>query len=331
MKSTFSGTRILVTGGSGFIGTNLMNFLLKSGCLVCNLDMAAPLVPSHRECWKRLDILDAEGVAAAFRSFLPTYVVHLAARTDIYERNSIDGYAANMAGTENVLRAVSEMPGILRVIVTSSMLVCRIGYVPESDCDYAPPNLYGQSKVMTETITRGFGQAIPWTIIRPTTIWGPWSLRYRDEFFRVLSKGQYLHPGNDRIIKTYGYVGNAVHQICQILQAPAEKVIGKTLYVGDPPLDLGEWVDGFSLLMRGRRARRVPLLLMRLLALSGDMLGNCGIRFPLTSFRLANMTSNNVIDLQKTIDVTGDGPYSLAKATEETIRWLNECNGDGIQ
>ena len=60
-------------------------------------------------------------------------------------------------------------------LITSSQLVCRPGYVPKNYEDYAPHTLYGQSKVQTELITRAWkGAPCPWTLIRPTSIWGPW-------------------------------------------------------------------------------------------------------------------------------------------------------------
>ena len=320
--------KIIVTGGSEFIGTNLIEFLSSSGCSLLNLDIAPPLNRQHNCYWHKCDILDSEAVLSAFREFKPTHVVHLAARTDIRENNSIDGYAVNTVGTENVLRAIQETKDVQRAIITSSMLVCRLGYVPSSDTDYSPPNLYGESKVLTETITRNFGLNTVWTIIRPTTIWGPWSIRYRDEFFAVLRKGLYFHPGSKRIMKTYGYVGNVVHQINRILHAPKEQVQGRTFYVSDPPIDLYDWVDGFSQLLRGRTVRKAPLPVMQFLALCGDLAGKLGISFPMSTFRLNNMTIDNVLDLSQTIDITGPGPFSLDAGIEMTVSWLNASQGE---
>jgi nucleoside-diphosphate-sugar epimerase len=322
--------RIIVTGGSEFIGTNLIEFMSNAGCNVLNLDITPPLNRKHNCYWRKCDILDSDAVLSAFREFSPTHVVHLASRTDIMETKSIDGYAVNTVGTENVLRAIQGTAGVQRAIITSSMLVCRLGYVPSSDTDYAPPNLYGKSKVLTETITRNFGLNTVWTIIRPTTIWGPWSNRYRDEFFAVLRKGLYFHPCSRKILKTYGYVGNVVHQINGILHAPKEQIHGRTLYVSDPPIDLYEWVDGFSQRLRGSTVRKAPMPLMRFLALCGDLAGKLGIRFPMSSFRLNNMTIDNVLDISQTIAITGPGPFSLDAGIELTINWLNAAQRENI-
>jgi nucleoside-diphosphate-sugar epimerase len=314
--------KVIVTGGSGFIGTNLIEFLKYAGYRSFNLDINPPLNRNHINFWHKCDILDRKAVQHAFREFKPTHVVHLAARTDLDETNSIHEYSVNTDGTKNILYAASETTSLQSIIITSSMLVCRLGHTPLSDNDYSPPNLYGKSKVLTETITRAFGLNTTWTIIRPTTIWGPWSTRHRDEFFAILQKGLYVHPGFHKILKSYGYVGNVVNQIGKILQAPRSQIHGKTFYVSDPPIDLYEWVNGFSKKLRGCDVLRLPIPFMRLLAFFGDGVGKLGFQFPLSTFRLQNMIIDNVIDHSKTTALTGTGPFTLSEGTTKTIAWL---------
>ena len=316
--------RYIVTGGSQFIGTNLIEFLSHTGCKLLNIDINPSFNYNHKRFWQNCDIMDNKAVLSAFHEFEPTHVVHLAARTDLEETESIEGYAVNTVGTENVLNAIRKSDSVQRVVIASSMLVCRLGYTPVSDTDYSPPNLYGQSKVYTETITRKFDLKSVWTIIRPTTICGPWNIRYRDEFFALLKKGLYMHPGSQKVIKTYGYVGNIIHQINQILHAPYEQIHGKTLYVSDPPMDLHEWVNGFSRRLRGCDVRKIPLPFLRIIAHVGDIAEKIGIPFPFSTFRFKNLTIDNVIDISQTIAIAGPSPFSLDEGIEMTVKWLNE-------
>ena len=189
--------RILVTGGSGFIGTNYIELLLKSGETgFINLDNRSPRNAAHKSFWQECDLLDAPCLKKIIADFLPTHVVHLAAKTGLDEFR-LDAFAANMDGVENLLFALEEVPSVERVIFTSSLLVCRMGYVPEHDTDYQPTTLYGQSKVEGEKIIRT-QKNLPyaWTIIRPISIWGPWGEEPYKNFFKAIAQGWYFHIGS---------------------------------------------------------------------------------------------------------------------------------------
>ncbi|HRD54428.1 MAG TPA: NAD(P)-dependent oxidoreductase, partial [Flavobacteriales bacterium] len=216
--------RLLITGGSGFIGTNLVEHCLAQGISLINLDWNPPLNPAHRDHWREADILDAAAMAKSLDNFRPTHVVHLAARTDTEEHVDVDAYRQNHEGTRILLEAVKRCLSVQRIIVTSTQFVCEAGYQPKHDLDFKPFTVYGESKRLTEMATREAGLRCEWTIIRPTTIWGPWSLRYRDVLFKVMRKGLYFHPGRQRVVRSYGYVGNVVWQIMRMLEAPSERV-----------------------------------------------------------------------------------------------------------
>ena len=115
-------------------------------------------------------------------------------------------------------RRFGRRPSVERVIITSSQFVCAPGRLPENDTDYFPETVYGQSKVVTEKLTREANLPCCWTIIRPTNIWGPWHMRYRREFWRVVERGLYVHPGREPVIRCYGYVKNVAHQIRKIFK-----------------------------------------------------------------------------------------------------------------
>ena len=316
--------RILITGGSGFIGTNLVQYFLDKNLTLINVDIRQPLNCAHGPFWVQGDVLDGSSMERLFFDFQPTAVIHMAARTDIAEKKSLDGYRVNTQGTENILGCIKKTPSVRRVIITSSMLVCRLGYKPMSDEDYMPANLYGQSKVLMEQIVRKFGLPCTWLIIRPTTIWGPWNTRYRDEFLAVLQKGYYLHPGNKSVIKTFGYVGNVVYQIHQFLNLPDEDVHGRTFYVGDSPIDFRKWVEKFSEGLNEKKVRIVPTWFLRCIAFAGDVMVSLGIPFPLTTFRLMIMITPQILDVDATIKITGSPPYTMDEGVHMTIEWLRK-------
>lgn len=315
--------RLLLTGGSGFIGTNLAADALARGDEVLNLDATAPLDPGQRALWRPTDILDAGALSAAVRDFRPACVVHLAARTDCDEQTTVErGYRANTDGVRHVLEAIRATPSVERVIITSSQYVCGPGPLPRHDEDYAPHTVYGQSKVITEQLTRQAGLECCWTLIRPTNIWGPWHLRYRREAWRVIRQGLYLHPGGAPVIRAYGYVGNVVHYIRRILDEPRARVDRRTLYLSDPPADIYQWANAFSLALTGRPARKVPRWALRGIGLAGDGFSRLGIRFPLTSSRFRSMTCDYPVPVEATYALLGPPPIPLEEGVRQTVGWL---------
>ena len=315
--------RILVTGGSGFIGTNFMAFQAAQGVALLNLDWNPPLDPDHRAWWKEIDLMDQPSVQAAFDAFKPTHVVHLAARTDTDEPVDVDAYRQNHEGTRILLEVVKRCACVERIVVTSTQFVCEAGYQPKNDLDFKPFTVYGESKRRTEMITREAALTCCWTIIRPTTIWGPWSLRYRDVMFKVMRKGLYFHPGKGRVVRSYGYVGNVVWQIDRMLHAPRPVVDGRVFYVGDRPFDLKEWVEVVSRELVGKPVRYIPTFLIQLLAWVGDAFKLVGLPFPITSGRFRSMTSDYITPMDKTINALGEAPFSIEAGVKETVKWYD--------
>lgn len=327
--------RTLITGGSGFIGTNLAEVLEARGHALLNLDPAPPLNAAQRRFWKTGNIMDRPGLERAFAEFRPDYVVHLAARCDCDEDTTVEeGYRANTEGTANVLAAVKATPGIRRAIVTSSQFVYNRGArLPAHDEDYHPVTVYGKSKIITESLTRQAGLSCSWTLIRPTNVWGPFHIRHTRQFFRVLRWGLYVHPGREPVMRSYAYVGNVVEQIARILEAEEAKVGGKTLYLGDPPLDILDWVNGFSRALRGKDVTVIPRGLLRAGARAGDLISAAtGRQFFITSSRFRSMTDPYLTPMDRTFVALGPNKYSLEDGIRETVRWLKTWgNGSEVR
>lgn len=313
--------KILVSGGSGFIGTNFVDDLLQRGYDVFNVDIKRPSVQMHEPFWIECDILDTEHLAEVFRDVAPQLVVHLAARTDTVGQR-IEDYAVNTSGTFNILQELRKSKHVERVIFVSSQFVHQGKEMPRHDCDFYPYTAYGESKAIGERIVRSAGLDCVWVIVRPTNIWGPWHPRYANEFWRVMARGYYFHPTGPVVTRSFGYVGNVVYQLGQILAAAPEVVRESVFYLGDEPIDLYKWVDAFSIGLTGKNARTVPRALIFLLAVLGNFLSSFNVKFPITVSRYRSMTTNNAAPMEKTFSVFGKPPISLDQGVSETIEWL---------
>jgi nucleoside-diphosphate-sugar epimerase len=315
--------RILITGGSGFIGTNLVDSLISNTKGVINVDIAPPKKVEHLSYWVECDILNARLLRSIVQEHSPECVIHLAARTDV-DGASLEDYATNTHGTENLLAAIAEFSFIQRVIITSTQFVHQFKGTPQNDTDYAPYTVYGQSKMITEQLTRQASLACTWSIIRPTNIWGPWHPRYPHEFWKTISAGYYVHPGKAPVKRSYGYVGNVVWQITRILELPHSVVNQRVFYVGDEPINLLDWVNGFSRKQIGKDVRIIPRSFVKILALWGDLLSWRGLSFPITTSRFRSMTTSNEAPMNRTYEVLGTPPNTLEQGIDQTVAWMKQ-------
>lgn len=320
--------RILVTGGSGFIGTALLVSLLKSGHEVLSLDIEPPQNEAHWGIYKEVDILDADLLKKTMLDFEPTHVVHLAARTDL-DGKSLDDYRANTVGVQNVIGALVEQSSVKQAIFASTKLVCFNGYDPKSEEDYCPDTFYGESKVEGERILRNVSSLnCHWCIVRPTSIWGPWfGIPYR-EFFLTIEKGYYFHPGRVNPPRSFGYVGNCVYQLEKIMSSPVESIHRRTFYLTDyDEFTIRQWANTISTKLKGREAYAVPEFIIHCAALVGDCLKKIGWKSPpMTSFRLKNMrTDTTGLPIESIKQITGPLPCTMEQGVDETITWLRRC------
>ena len=312
-----------MTGSSGFIGNQLVAALHCAQVTVLGIDARPPTQNTDFE-FEQCDILDAAHLKHLMATFAPDAVIHLAARTDI-DGAHVSAYAANVQGTRNMVDAIALSGSVRRVLFASSQLVCQVGYVPRGDADYCPVNPYGESKVLMEGIVRQFmPDEITWCLIRPTTIWGEGMSAHYQRFLNLLQTGRYLQFGNGALLKTYGYVGNAVHQIGKFLRADAVHLHRRTFYLGDyQPLSLTAWTDSLARALGARRPLRVPKQIAYALGGCGDVLNRLGWKtFPLNTFRVRNILTEYIFDLSETEKICGPLPFSVDQGVERMARWF---------
>jgi nucleoside-diphosphate-sugar epimerase len=315
--------KILLTGGSGFIGTNLVEKFIADGYEIINIDINEPKIKKFHQNWSNVDINDFESFKKIVQNFCPDYIIHLAARTDL-EGFTLEDYKTNILGVTNLINIANDLTSLKKIIITSSMLVCYGGYYPKNQFDYRPSTVYGESKVETEKIIWENKPKCDWAIIRPTSIWGPWfGVPYKSFFDMILSR-KYFHIGNRGCTKTYGYVGNAIYQIEKILFSETRNENNKVFYIGDnPATNIEEWGNEIASEL-GFKIVRMPFILIKTAALIGDCLKFIDVNFPMNSFRLHNMTTDNIVDLKNTYEIAQTLPFSRKKGVQKTLKWMHK-------
>jgi UDP-glucose 4-epimerase len=226
--------RVLITGGAGFIGSNLAYALVTGGHEVGVVDdlSTGKRENLHPHSWTRVaDILDP-GFPALVAEFAPEAVVHLAAQASVTEslRDPERDWAVNAEGTRIVAEAAREA-GARRVISASSAAV--YGEPAESDLPLvetapkAPANPYGRSKLAAEGLLAEalLGSETDWASFRFSNVYGPRQdaegeggvvAIFCDRMHRGLPITVY---GDGEQTRDFIYVGDVVGAIIEALHA----------------------------------------------------------------------------------------------------------------
>ncbi|HBG93222.1 MAG TPA: epimerase [Nitrospiraceae bacterium] len=276
MLTILMNMKTLVTGATGFIGSHLVEELLKRGysvtCLVrrtSNLQWIDGLNVRliYGDCAIKESLLNA---AADF-----DYIFHLAGLTKA--ANEKDFFSANALGTENLINAVIEKnPAVKRFVYLSSLAAagpsCN-GAPSKETGEPKPVSAYGRSKLEGERIVMKHKSAIPVTVIRPPAVYGP-----RDKdfyiFFKLLKKGISLSWGE--CYYSLLYVDDLVRGA--ILSAESKTAEGEIFYLSDGRIYSNEEItEAIALTLESKPVRlKIPKSLMPVIAGIGQKLGNQG-------------------------------------------------------
>jgi len=301
--------KILITGVAGFIGNSLAKYLeTDERYVVSGLD-------KRLNRFNVCDILEYSNLEKTFASESPEIVIHLAARTDL-GGTSLEDYSENILGTSNVLR-VSKMFGVSKVIVASSMLVNPFVNSRQSNLQ---PTVYGLSKLKMEELIHDEYQDMDISVVRITSAWGPGFDHPYKDFFQRIHQKRYFNIASQRTIKTFIFIDN-LNIIFEKLITVSGK---KTFYACDDHIEISSWANRINSFYRKGNCLELPYFLAKSLALFGDVIVKIGFSFPMTSYRLNNLTEDNIIDLNTSLEIIGFDRINLEEATKKTIKYLNK-------
>ena len=319
--------KVLVTGGSGFIGVHLVELLLEQEYTVLNLDIQRPINNQNLDQFRNVSLTDKKQVTEEVLKFNPNFIIHWAATTTQNAKSLLD-FEVNINGTRNLLEVADSLDNLKKLIFTSSQYVNSPGH-PHSvtSKDVRPYGFYGQSKLIGEQMMEQLLQISSWMIIRPTTIWGPWHPILTDGLWMQIFNGRYFHPKGDEAIKAYGYVKNTAWQILRFLEMENTYTDKKIFYIGDENIHQIKWVSAFVHRLTNRKVREIPKFVLAAASEIGEILTKLGVKSPLYRSRFRNLVTSNPSPLEETLSLLGPSPISLDKAVEETCSWFEQVYG----
>jgi uncharacterized protein YbjT (DUF2867 family) len=286
--------KVLVTGGTGFVGTHLVNRLLQRGHQVAVLarDPAKTRNRYNRPVETvRGDVLDPESLSSAISG--RDAVVHLVGI--IHEAGEQTFDRMHREAAENVV-AAAKAAGVRRLVHMSAM-----GSFEDS------PSEYGRTKAAGEKAVRASG--LEWTVVRPSIIFGP-----GDGFVSLLAPIVRRNPGFIPVIGPGAtrFQPVAILDVTRVFADALEKpeARGKVYEVGGPEiLTLNQIYREIAAAVGKPRKPMIhfPVWYGRILARGFETLARWGLFAdpPLTRDQLRSLSRDNVGDVTETVATFG--------------------------
>ena len=317
----------VVTGASGFIGRNLVGRLRDEGHEVRCLTRATSR--STAGDGTRVDLGDPASVAACVALDGADVVFHLAGAT---RARSADAFAAaNVTPTRNLLGALeARRQGTTRFVYVSSQAAAGPAAslehpTTESD-EPRPVEEYGRSKLQAEREVERHSGRIPWTIVRPCSVMGPFDRDFLP-LFQLARTGLLVYPGVRDHWLSLLHVSDVVSGL--LAAAQRRNAEGRVFFLGSKvPL---QWRELGSEIGRavGRRVRHlnVPAALVRAGGRIGDMVAALSLETPLlnsSKVALARHPFWVCSSAQAERDLEWKQARSLPDAVRDTYLWYQQ-------
>jgi nucleoside-diphosphate-sugar epimerase len=262
----------VITGASGFIGGHLRDALLAGGADVLSL-LRGSSPPSTKGRSVAVDYADQAALSRIVRDEKPDYVFHVAGATKGVTYD--DFRLANVVPTLGLLEALAtEHPEVKRFVFVSSLTAYGPSNLgpPKKECDARQPvEHYGRSKLEAEQAVESYGDRLPWTIVRPSAVYGPAEVDLFN-LFRAAKSGVNLFFGNSDKRISAVYVDDLIEAIVDAAQSPRTR--GRGYFISDGVSYTWGEFQKHIIAAVGRRTLRVnlPSFLVPVAGFAGELL-----------------------------------------------------------
>lgn len=317
----------LITGGSGFIGTHLLDYLLKRDAYdrILVLDLKPPQVSDERVQYFECDIRQPISVDCP----APVSVcIHLAAlcKEPGYEWEAY--FRTNYVGTANVCELVRSLR-IRNLVYTSTMMVYDAG--EQAMCEEsitAPSTAYGLSKLLGEEVLRRWAAGNPGLrlrIVRPAVVFGKGEGGNFTRLYRALKRGTFCYIGRRSTVKSWIYVKDLVAFIAFLIGDTR----GLSIYNACYPAvsSIGNICNTMCEVFSFRRPRVVvPYRAALMAGYLGEFLSGLGwVRSALHHRRVQKLYNSTHILSERMLGAGFRPAWPLEAALQD---WSRECSPD---
>jgi nucleoside-diphosphate-sugar epimerase len=315
----------VVTGGTGFVGSHVVDALLEAGYRVrCTVRSTSRLRWLEGKAIERVeaDLLGgdlSDAVADA------DVVVHSAGLT----RGSARAlWAANQEGTRKILKASAEAGNRVRFVFISSQAAggpSRPGRPREEEELPEPRNDYGRSKLAGESEALLHGNGMEIVVLRPVAVYGP-----RDEdtlpIFQMAARGVIAVPGLRPRYLQMVHVRDLANAVRLAIETPA--AVGRTYFIGHPEILTWRQVAEAMATAVGRRVRmlRIPSAVFLGVGALGELFGTARRPGQLDRRRAMDLSERAwTCKVDRAMDELNWRPrYDSERGLLDTAKWYRE-------
>jgi nucleoside-diphosphate-sugar epimerase len=324
--------KVLVTGGTGFVGAHLVRRLVARGHQVVSLDKNPGLFDDElRKIGATLlsgSVTDAGDVDRAMGGCELVY--HLASPFGDILQPDAAYWDIEVNGTRNVLQAAGRHR-VRRVVHCSTQGVHGIITEPpgNEESPIAPRDYYCYSKAEGEKVCHEYmARGMDVVIVRPTSVYGPGDTRGWLKLYRMVAKGWFLMIGDGRTLNHPVYVENLVDLFLLAGTKPAAK--GRIYLAADEePVTLTNLVRGVAAAV-GTQVRIVRFPWYHVAWLGATMIETVsklfGVRPPVFRRRLSWFKTNRAFRIDRAKAELGYRPrVRLNEGLARTAYWYNKA------
>lgn len=312
--------KIAITGGSGFIGTRLIDILIKENHNIFIIDKKKS--KKYPELSKIIDIRDKDDLIKILDGV--DIIIHLAAEhVDSVSPASLY-YDVNVDGTANLIEA-ARTNGIKKLIFTSSVAVYGLNRPePNEEDEPRPFEDYGKSKWQAEGLLNAWynsDKQNSLTIIRPVVVFGENNRGNVYNLIRQIISGAFIKVGSGKNRKSMAYVGNVAMFLARQIDNPAGFHL--FIYADKPDLTMNEFVNLVynAYYKKDYHGLAIPCSLGMLGGYFFDFLSFLsGKKLPIKSLRIKKFCATTQFSSQKALSSGFEPHFTLKEAFFQTIK-----------
>lgn len=322
------GSKVLVTGSTGFIGRHMVDELIDKKCEV--LCLIRPETDTRNISKKNVlqvkaDYFNPESLEKAVAGI--DYLFHIGAVISGSNKERL--YQSNVVSTRNLMNAcLKANPGIKKIIYVSSIAAAgpatdRKPVKEEDECH--PVSAYGKSKYLAELEVKKFFSELPIVIIRATNILGVYQKQIED-IMKIARKGIVPILGNGDKQTTICFVEDLVRAM--IMAAENNNVRSRIYFVADGnPFSWREITDRIVKEMGIKFLIRIPYPVLIMIGFLSEIVSRYSGKPPLISRKRIRSVRNNywlqdVGKIEKELGFTTETDFDLG--IKKIVSWYRD-------